>query len=162
MKPELQSILEDCESQLNDIEIKISSLQPFDKTRIYLTQYALIKTCGTLEYVYRSIVADYFDQSRFTQIHTYLDNTVRNGSMSATYNNMCNLLGKFDKEWQTSFKKAVQNRQDEQRIIASATSLVNNRHSFAHGKSPTATFIEICAYYHDALILIDELDVVVK
>lgn len=162
MKPELNNLLIECSRQLNDIDTKMSTLPAFDKTRAYLTQYALIKACGTLEYVYRSIVADFFDQSSLTQIHTYLDKTVRSGSMSATYDNMSGLLGKFDADWRKNFKDAVQNRADGQKIIASANSLVNNRHSFAHGKVPTATFNDILQYYNDALILINELDSVVK
>ena len=162
MKNELQNQLAECSRQLNDIDTKISALQPFDKTRAYLTQYALIKVCGTLEYVYRSIVADFFDQSSLTQIHTYLDKTVRNGSMSAKYDNMSGLLGKFDATWRNNFVNAIQNRSDGQRLIASTNSLVTNRHLFAHGQPPTATFNDILQYYKDALILINELDAAVR
>lgn len=162
MKTELSNQLAECTRQLSEIDTKISALQPFDKVRAYLTQYALIKACGTLEFVYRSIVADYFDQSSLTQIHTYLDKTVRSGSMSATYDNMSSLLGKFDSNWRSAFKNAVQARPDGQRIIASAKSLVTNRHLFAHGQSPTATFNDIFQYYNDALELINELDAVVR
>lgn len=162
MKAELKEILTECSRQLTDIESKISETEPFDKTRAYLTQYALIKACGTLEYVFRSIVADFFDKSNLTQIQTYLDKTVRSGSMSAKYENMLDLLGKFDKGWRDNFKNAVNGRDDGQRLIESAKSLVTNRHLFAHGKSPTATFNDIHQYYHDALNLIYELDKVVK
>lgn len=162
MKAELKEILTECSRQLTDIESKISETEPFDKTRAYLTQYALIKACGTLEYVFRSIVADFFDKSNQTQIHTYLDNTVRSGSMSATYENMSKLLVKFDKDWRNNFKNAVHGRDDCHKIIASANSLVTNRHLFAHGKPPTATFNDIHQYYQDALNLIYELDEVVK
>lgn len=162
MKAELKEMLTECSWQLTDIETKISETEPFDKTRAYLTQYALIKACGTLEYVFRSIVADFFDKSNLTQIQTYLDKTVRSGSMSVKYKNMLELLEKFDKEWRNNFKDAVNGRDDGQRIIASANSLVTNRHLFAHGKPPTATFNDIHQYYQDALNLIYELDEVVK
>lgn len=162
MKAELSNLLLECSQQLNDIDKKMSVLPVFDKTRTYLTQYALMKACGTLEYVYRSIVADFFDQSSLTQIHTYLDKTVRSGSMSATYDNMTKLLGKFDSDWRKNFKDAIQKRSDAQKIIASANSLVTNRHLFAHGHVPTATFNDILQYYNDASILIYELDSVIQ
>ena len=161
MKSELQHLLQDCDEELNDIDKKISLLNPFDKTRIYLTQYALIKACGTLEYACKSIVADYFDHSSITQIHTYLEKTVRNNSMSATYENMCGLLKKFDEEWQKAFKDSVSKRTDGKKIISSANSLVTNRNLFAHGKPPIATFNEICGYYNDTKQLINELDAVI-
>ena len=105
MKTELQNQINDCTNELNDIETKMSSLAPLDKIKVYLTNYALIRTCGTIEHVYRSIVADFFLSYTVPQIHNYLEKTVRNGSMSATYENMIRLLGKFDDAWCENFKK---------------------------------------------------------
>lgn len=162
MKPELQNLIQECTAELYDISWRISKLTPLDKARLYLTNYALIKACGTVELVYRSIVADYFDQSSLSQIHTYIDKTVRSGSMSATYDNMSKLLGKFDDNWKESFGNLVKQRTDKQKIIDSSNSLVNNRHLFAHGKAPTASFNDILQYYQDTLELIKMLDTVVK
>ena len=162
MKTELQAHINDCSQQMEDIQSIISTLQPFDKMRSYLTQYALIKTCGTLEFVFKSIIADFIDQSSLIQIHTYIEKTVRNSHVSATYDNMSGLLGKFDSNWQKSFKTSIKNRSDGQRLIASANSLVTNRHLFAHGQSPTATFNDIYQYYRDTLILVNELDLIVR
>lgn len=147
MKTELQGQLDECFEELIDVEGKIDILPSFDKTKLYLTQYALIKASGTLEFVYRAIVADFFDQSSLPQIHKYIEKTVRDGSMSATYDNMSGLLGKFDDDWKKEFQSIVKKRSDEQRIIDSSNSLVRNRHLFAHGKYPTATFKDIFQYY---------------
>lgn len=157
MKPELQDLIQECTAELNDISSRIGKLPPLDKARLYLTNYALIKACGTVEFVYRSIVADFFDQSSLSQIHTYIDKTVRSGS-----DNMGKLLGKFDDNWKKTFVNLVKQRGDKQKIIDSSNSLVTNRHLFAHGKSPTASFNDIFQYYHDTLELINMLDMVVK
>jgi len=162
MKPELQNLIQECTTELNDISSRISKLPPLDKARLYLTNYALIKSCGTVEFVYRSIVADFFDKSSLSQIHTYIDKTVRSGSMSATYDNMSKLLGKFDDNWKKTFVNLVKQSTDKQKIIDSSNSLVNNRHLFAHGKAPTASFSDILQYYQDTLELINMLDAVVK
>lgn len=161
MKQELVDMITDCSSELDDIRIKLSSLPALDKSRYYLTQYALIRACGTIEFVYRSIVADFFDASPLTQIHTYLEKTVRTGSMSATYQNMQNLLGKFDDTWKSNFKQAVQQHPQCNQLTSSAKSLVENRHAFAHGRPPTATFTDIQNYYNDALVLINLFDSIV-
>ena len=162
MKTDLQDLIDDCTIELNDIEGRLDNLPALDKERLYLTQYALIKSCGTVEFVYRSIVADYFDQSSLVQIHTYIDNTVRSGSMSATYDNMNKLLKKFDSNWANTFKNSVQSHPNAQRLISSSNSLVNNRHLFAHGKPPTATFRDIKNYYFDVLQLVNILDSIVQ
>lgn len=161
MKSELQSLIEDCNAEMNDIESKLTSLDAFDKTKLYLTKYALMKASGTLEFVFRSIVADFFDDCS-SQVVTYIEKTVRTGSMSSTYDNMKSLLKKFDDAWASEFQSRVNSASDKQRIIDSAKSIVTNRHSFAHGREPTATFGEIKTYYTDALQLINILDLVVN
>jgi hypothetical protein len=162
MKDGLKEQIDECKTELTEIEQKLNTLPPLDKMKSYLTKYTLIRTCGTIEFVYRSIVADYFDKSTIPQVHTYIDKTVRDSPASAKYNNMCTLLGKFDSSWQTEFKAAVKNNPHGERMKSSVSSLVTNRHAFAHGKTPTATFQDIKQYYFDSVELINIFDSVVK
>jgi len=162
MKSELQDLINECTAEINDIGTRITSMPTLDKGVRYLTHYALIKASGTAEFVYRSIVADYFSTLSNSRIDTYLDAAVRKGSMSVKYEVMCSLLGKFDEQWQKDFKSAVAARQDSQKIIEASNSLVRNRHDFAHGKTPTATFNDIKNYYFDVLELIKIFDSIVK
>lgn len=161
MKSELQDLIDECTAEINDIETRIAAMPPLDKAVRYLTHYALIKASGTAEFVYRSIVADYFSALSDSRIDTYLDASVRKGSMSIKYDMMCKLLGKFDDQWQKNFRKAVGEHQSGQKIIAASNSLATNRHDFAHGKTPTATFQDIKNYYFDVLELIKIFDSVV-
>ena len=161
MKQELKNMLDVCSAELDDVEQRINELPPLDKGRQYLTNYALIKASGTAEFVYRSIVANHFSRLSDSKINNYLDKTIMQGSMSATYKNMQNLLGKFDDSWKENFKNVVQSRRDKDRLISSSNSLVNNRHSFAHGRTPTATFLEIKQYYTDVVQLIEIFDRIV-
>jgi hypothetical protein len=162
MKRELQDMLDECAAELDDIEVRIDSLPSLDKGIRYFTNYALIKACGTVEFVYRSIVADHFSNLENSRIDTYLDTTIRKGSMSAKYDMMRNLLGKFDEQWKKDFQEAVNARSDKNKLIAASDSLVTNRHAFAHGKSPTATFLDIKQYYIDVVELIRILDSTVR
>ena len=95
------------------------------------------------------------------RIDNFIDASVRRGSMSAKYENMCNLLGKFDKAWADKFKTTVAANSDGKKMIDASNSLVENRHGFAHGRNPTATFIEIKQYYLDVLQLITIFDSIV-
>lgn len=162
MKQELQDMLANCTAELNDIEVRINSSPPLDKSRQYFTNYALIKACGTVEFVYRSIVADHFSQLSNSRIDTYLDSTVRQGSNSAKYENMKKLLNKFDRQWGNAFQATVQGLVNGSRLIDASNSLVTNRHNFAHGKAPTATFLEIKQYYLDVVQLITVFDSIVQ
>lgn len=161
MKQELKDMLNVCSAELDDIEERINNLPFLDKGRQYLTNYALIKASGTAEFVYRSVVVDHFSRLSDSKINNYLDKTIMQGSMSAKYDNMQNLLGKFDNSWKENFKNKVQSRSDKNKLIDASNSLVNNRHSFAHGRTPTATFLEIKQYYTDVVQLIEIFDTIV-
>lgn len=162
MNDVLKESLRDCSKELDDIKEKIGKRSPLDKTRLYLTQYALIKACGTVEYVYRSIVADFFEESSPVQIHNYLDKTIRSGSMSATYENMKKLLAKFGEEWKKDFELKLKTRSDWQKFIDSSNSLVTDRHAFAHGKATSVVFSDVYQYYNDVLELIGIIDDVIN
>lgn len=168
MKQEFQQMIDDCNNELADIQNKISALSPMDKEMKYLTDYALIRACGTAEVVYRSIIADYFKKYSSNQIDKYIESTIRDSSHSASYENMCKLLGKFDDLWCSNFKTNVaqhkdsSKKNDKQKLILSASSLINNRHNFAHGKSTSASFAQIKEYFNDVLELIKILDFVVR
>lgn len=162
MKNELQNLINECTAEINDIGTRIASMPALDKGVRYLTNYALIKASGTAEFVYHSIVADYFSTLSNSRIDTYLDAEVRRSQMSAKYDMMSKLLGKFDEQWRKNFQKAVQAHPNKDRLIAASNSLVTNRHSFAHGNAPTATFNEIKQYYLDVIDLILIFDSVVR
>ena len=155
MTDAVRNLLDECSSELVNLETTINSLDPLDKTRAFLTKYALIKTSGTLEYAFRSIIADYFSRFHIPQIETYLNKTIRENSSSVIYDNICTVLGRFDETWKQDFKTRMQ---DRNQVIQSAKSLVTNRHAFAHGSEPTATFNDIKQYYNDVLLMINELD----
>lgn len=161
MNQNLEDVLDECVRELEDIESRIDSLPPLDKGRWYFTNYALIKVCGSAEFVYRSIVADHFSSLENPRIDTYLDSAIRQGSNSAKYENMCNILRKFDDQWCTDFKNTVGARPDKDRLISASNSLVTNRHDFAHGKPPSATFLDIKQYFSDVVELIRIFDSVV-
>lgn len=161
MKESLQDMLDDCDRELEDIGKRIEKTDAYDKIRNYLTNYALIKASGTLEFIYRSIVADYFLKLSDARIENYLDATIRQGSLSVIYDNMCRLLRRFDDKWEKTFKTNVNLEEDGKSLIDSSNSLVKNRHNFAHGKNPTATYLDIMEYYKNVKKLVGIFDDVV-
>lgn len=168
MKTELQNLINDCKQELVDIEARINNLPIMDKGRQYLTNYALIKTCGTIEYTYKSIVADYFSQYSSVQIDRYLEKTLINSSRSAKYDMIRSLLDQFDSTWYAQFHAQAQSHFDQVtgvgdfgKLKSSLDSLVSNRHQFAHGRITSATFLDIKGYFQDAIEVLLILDSVV-
>lgn len=168
MKRELQELIDDCKQELADIEVRINNLPIMDKGRRYLTNYALIRTCGTIEYTYKSIVADYFSRYSSAQIDRYLEKTLMSSSRSAKYDMICSLLDQFDSNWHAQFCSQAQSHFDQvtgasdyNKLKSSLESLVSNRHQFAHGKITSATFLDIKGYFQDAVEVLLILDRVV-
>lgn len=161
MRSELQELIDECTAEIKDIENHIAAMSFGDKRIRYLTHYALMKASGITEFVYRSIVVNHFSTLSNSRIDTYLDTAVRRGPMSVKYEVMQKLLEKFDEQWKKNFQQAVNARQDKNKLIDASNSLVSNRHHFAHGGIPTATFNDIKNYYFDVLELIKILDSVV-
>lgn len=153
MKDELTNILTECNNELIEIKNKISEA-PHDRIVKYLTNYALIKAYGTIEFIYISIIKDCSKQLSDPKLHSYLDYVIGRDSKSAKYDNMGKILKQFNNELHNTFKRNIQNTQDCDKIISSLNSLVNNRNNFAHGRPQTASFDNIKQYYDDSIKII--------
>lgn len=161
MKQALEDQLQECKKELDIIDALITGA-PLEKSAQYLKMYALIKSCGTVECVFKSIVADYFSKSTISQIQTFIDKTIRESSASPTYGNICKLLKNFDDQWAKDFKQSIECHTNKNKFLDSINSLVTNRHQFAHGNNSLVSFNDILQYYCDSVEVLRILDSVVK
>jgi RiboL-PSP-HEPN len=155
---DVQSILDDCTADISKVKTIIDSLGQTSNVVPYLTQYSIIKSCGTIEVAYKSLVADYCSKRAKPQIKNYLDNKVRENSRNPTFSNICSLLNEFDENWNSSFKTLVNTHPDKNNIQTSITSLVDARNDFAHGGSPTVTINDLVNQFSDCRKLIEMMD----
>ncbi len=101
---EALNLIDNCKDELKRIFHLIEGHGRTSNIVPFLTNYAIVKSCGTVENCFKTIIADiHSDQS--PQVVNYVDNTIRNSSMNPSMNNICNTLNKFDKTWNTLFKK---------------------------------------------------------
>ena len=82
--------------------------------------------------------------------------------MNPSYTNMCNLLSKFDDNWNNNFKDQVGAHPDSNRLHMSLKSLNAARNELAHGGRPTITIQSVEDYYLDAIQILRILDSVVR
>lgn len=161
MKKYLKKQLKDCQEELNTIN-RIMPRNPLDSSVYFFTMYALVKACGTIEYVFKAIISDFFNKSKIKQIKYYIAKSIRESSNNPSYSKICEILEKFDKTWNNDFKSNINILPDKDKLITSLNSLVNNRNEFAHGNNPTVSFSSICSYYQDAIKIINILDKSIK
>ena len=127
----------------------------------FLTNYAIVRACGTIEFSFKTILSDSLS-GHSTQIANYIDYTIRNSSMNPSRENICKTLKKFDDTWNKEFKKRLNIHPDSTRIKSSIDSLNSSRNSFAHGDPLTSSFKDIRKYFNDSIEIIEILDDIVN
>lgn len=157
---DVETILDDCLSDLIRIEaiIEGNRLAPSVK---YLTSYALIRSCSTIERCFKKIIADKLEILAPIMAE-YLQKEVRRSPANPRYGRMIDFLNRYKKVWGDDFKATVNSRSDASRIQSSLESLVNNRNAFAHNGSCACTFDDIRNYYVDSAEFIQIMDDVVS
>lgn len=158
---EVLLLLDECQDDLDKVGTIIDSLGQTSSVVPYLSKYAIIKACGTIEVAYKTIIADNCSKRTKKQVKTFIDNKVRDSSHNPSYTNICNLLDEFDSDWKDNFKQQVQIHTDRDEILTSLSSLVAARNEFAHGGNPTITISDVIRYYRFCRIVIEIIDNVV-
>lgn len=157
-----QSFIEQCDNDLEKIENIIDVLGSTNNTVPFLTKYAIIKACGTLEQCFKTIITDFSCSGQNTQTKNYINKTFRESSMNPSLSNIHSSLLKFDDNWHDDFKMLLTADPEGDRIKASIASLNNGRNEFAHGGNPTMAFADVKKYFEDAKKILIHLDTSVK
>ena len=157
----IQTLLDDCSIELQEIEQIITVFKQTHSIVPYLTNYAVIKCCGTIEYSFKTIISEYHN-SIPAQAKNYIDKTFTNSSMNPSKENICKSLRNFDSNWNDQFKLKLKNDPDSSQIESSLSSLNNARNNFAHGGHPNVSFKSVKQYFEDSKKVIEFLDDIIK
>lgn len=148
----VNSAIQDCQNELNDIETIIQREGALSSLAKYLTRYALIRISGTFEFSYKNLIADYYTTS---VIEPYLTNTIRDSSSNASIENIHKLLKSFDETKNDNFKNSLNGHDRNKSALKSLNSW---RNDFAHGKSINVSFSELKQYFSDSILIFENLD----
>jgi len=152
------TLLQQCEFDLQRIDLIIQALGSTNNAVPYLTKYAIIKVCGTLEQCFKIIISDFSCLGQSTQVKKFIDISFRESSINPNLDNIHKSLKKFDEQWNENFKNLLNVDPDVNRIRSSITSLNNARNEFAHGGNPTLTFTDLNSYFTDTKKIIEFID----
>jgi len=154
------SKLADCSTELTQLQLIIQVMGQSNPIVPFLTNYAIMKCCGTIESCFKIIITD-FHSTLPSQARNYIENTFLNSSMNPSKENICSSLKKFDPSWNTSFKNKLSLEIDKARIEGSLSSLNDARNAFAHGSSASISFASVITYFNDSKRVIELLDEVI-
>ena len=158
---EVKDALDSCWADLSAVKLLIDGLGITSKIVPYLTKYAVIRACGSIEQAFKAVIADHCAYRSKKQVKRFLDKRVRSNSANPSYSKICEILHDFDADWKTSFKESVNAEPDKARLVTSLQSLVDARNDFAHGGNPSASIADVLSYFDDARQVIVKLDIVV-
>lgn len=152
-----QTLINDCNDELDRINHLIQGLGTTNSVSNYLTKYALIKCCTTLENVYKTIIADYYEGLAPSLVQ-YLTQMVRNANRNANLDNIHRFLSEFDHTKKATFKTKLQSLTNSHQLIQEFKDLADARNSLAHGNAMTLSFNDIKNKYDSSVKIMEELD----
>lgn len=153
--------IDSCKDELKKIEKLIDGMGKMSNPVPFLTKYAIIKSCGTIEYCFKTIISD-VHVNQTNQIKNFIDKMFRNSSINPSKENICRSLERFDDSWNEQFKIQLKARKDSKKIEDSLKSLNSARNTFAHGGQPSASFENVMDYFLDSVEIIKIIDNIVK
>ncbi|MBA0188163.1 HEPN domain-containing protein [Pectobacterium odoriferum] len=153
--------IENCLNELIKIEHLIEGMGSMSHPVSYLTRYAIIKSCGTIEYSFKTIICDYNYSSHSAQAKKFIDGKFRNSSMNPSFSNIIKGLEQFDENWSMSFNKKIKTHPSKDKLHTSLSSLNTARNTFAHGNNPSTSFNNVKEYFIDAVKIIELMELAI-
>jgi len=156
VKEILRASLEEIENIDNIITNFLGSTSPASP---YMSRYAIIKACSSIERSFKVIIAD------FLLLHTtneslsnFINNSIRHTSTNPKYETIVNVLKGIDRNLGNNFKIKAKEIEDFEKVKDSLNSLVNERNTLAHGGSPTITSKDVIRHFKNAIFILIALE----
>lgn len=156
----VEQSINDCRDEITRIEAIINVFGQSHQIVPYLTNYMIIKCCGTIENAFKAIISDYH-QTIPVQAKNYIESTFTNSSMNPSKDNICKSLKKFDNNWNTQFKSKLSLEPNTYQLDTSLKSLNDARNEFAHGGHPRISHTSVKQYFEHSVRIIELLDEVI-
>jgi hypothetical protein len=157
MNGSYEQALRDCQIELGSIQQWITSNKLHSNVR-YLTSYAVIKACGTIEYVFKQVVYDYLSAGANNEAKNFLNKNIVEASYNPSPGQMYKLLEKINGIWKANFEAEISGTNQKGEL----KSLVDLRNSFAHGAVITASINDVITYYKAGVWILEKLDAVMR
>lgn len=152
-----KNILDDCNSDLKKIKDWIDN-NPLDSKVKYLVQYAIIKSSGSIERVFKSIIHTYLSQNCISETRQFLEKNIIDSSANPSFGKIKQFLDQFDGSKANEFDERLKNTTEKGNL----NSLVTLRNDIAHGRSINQTINDVEKYFKSGLKVLDVLDEILK
>ncbi len=149
-------LIDDCNTELTNIKLYINK-NPLDSMVKYLVSYSVIRSCGTVEIVYKDIIYNHLIQNANKEAISYFSKNIKDSSSNPKTGRISSLLEQINPKWKTSFENNLKDTVDKEHL----NSLVTLRNQVAHGSSITASIDNIIKYFDSGCNILNILDSIV-
>lgn len=118
-----------------------------------LTYYCCVRVSGFVENCVRIILASYSTPRTQDHVRTFVEGKL-DRFPNPTFDQICKAIADFNDQWNHDFKTRIPTA-----VRESLRSINVNRNQIAHGGTSTITIGQLQGYYHDAIFLIEQLEV---
>ena len=128
----------------------------FDSNIKFLVSYSIIKTCGSIEIIFKNMIHEYLSKGCIEHTAKYLERSIIDSSMNPNTNKIKDLICQFDGHLGEEFENKVK----EGNLKSDLNSLVRLRNTVAHGRDVTVGISTVEQYYKSGirvLIILEEL-----
>ena len=156
MNGDNKSVLYDCKSDLQSIKNWVNK-NKMDSNVKYLTSYAVIKACGTIEIVAKKILYERLSEGANIEAQAYLTRMILDSSFNPKTGKICSILDMIDSNWKKEFDNSTKGEAEKDQL----NSLVNLRNDLAHGKNISVSIQTVIAYYEGSIKILDKLEKII-
>lgn len=150
-------LISDCQNELIDIQNYIAS-DPFNSMVKYLVSYAVIKSCGTIEIIFKDIIYQHLIQNANSEAISFFTKNIKESSSNPKTDRICDTLKQLNGAWNTSFKTQINSSSDKNML----NSLVDSRNQLAHGNSISASINDVINQFNAGCNILNILDSIVQ
>lgn len=136
-------ILEECNTEIEKIKEWIDNNSVHLNVK-FLVSYAVIKACGSIEIVCKSMINRFLSQNCIDETKMYLEKNIVDSSANPSPGRIERFLEQFDTNRKNRFTAELNSSIDKTNL----KSLVSLRNDIAHGRAFRATINDVQNYYN--------------
>jgi len=146
------------EKTLQEIERQMGEIKAFDldeKQKSYFARYLVVFICGSFESIVESILCEYADKLRNSQISNFVAKSLHLNFRNPDYDKIVDFLNRFDEDWSKQMNNLAKANSN------AITSIIVHKNELAHTGNSTITLSQIEDLYDRAKVVIKKIDQVV-
>jgi len=157
MNEDEKRILDDCDLEIKNIKTWIDN-NKFDSNVRFLVAYAVIKSSGSIELVFKSMIHTFLSQNCIDETKVFLAKNIIESSANPSPGIIEKYLEQFDGKRKVKFSDLLNGSQDKGNL----KSLVSLRNDIAHGRTINSSINVVESYFESGKKILETLEKVIN